>query len=276
MRVGIIISGGAIKNYETNELLNLINSHHQITYIFSENIKEKKKNKYFNILKSVFTNKLFYLIFLEQKIAQLLKNNYSYLVKLKELEKKVNIFDKFEILKSKNIHYFDSKKINNLRFGFDEDTLLKIKNYCDILILFGYNKIIHKNYLNITKYGILSFHTSDINKYRGRPAGFYEFINNDLFGGLTLQILDEEIDNGKIVELRSTDIQNSKSYDETLFKMMSLKEDLIVKGLDKIEKGHNLSKSKKFTNLSINNNSRRFSNVFKCLKKTIINRYFTK
>ena len=35
-------------------------------------------------------------------------------------------------------------------------------------------------------------------------------------------------------------------------------------------------KSKKFINLSINNNSRRFSNVFKCLKKTIINRYFTK
>ena len=54
MRVGIIISGDTIKNYETNELLNLINSHHQITYVFSENIRKKKKNKFINILKSIW------------------------------------------------------------------------------------------------------------------------------------------------------------------------------------------------------------------------------
>ena len=156
---------------------------------------------------------------------------------------------------------------------FNEDTLLKIEN-CEILILFGYNKIIHKNYLNITKYGILSFHTSDINKYRGRPPGFYEFINNESFGGLTLQLLSEEIDNGKIVELRSTAIQNCRSYDETLFKMMSLKGNLIIKGLDKIEKGHNLCKPEQSFKLSINKESRRTKNVFNCLKKTILSRYF--
>ena len=84
MKVSIIISGDTIKNYETNELLNLINSHHQIINVFSENIIKREKNKFINILKSIFANKLFYLIFLEQKIAHLTKNNSSYLLKLKQ------------------------------------------------------------------------------------------------------------------------------------------------------------------------------------------------
>ena len=51
MRIGVIISGDTIKNYETNELLNLINSNHQIMCIFSEKIREKKKIKLINSLK---------------------------------------------------------------------------------------------------------------------------------------------------------------------------------------------------------------------------------
>ena len=150
----------------------------------------------------------------------------------------------------------------------------KIRKNCDILILFGYNKIIHQNYLNIAKNGILSFHTADINKYRGRPAGFYEFINNEKKGGVTLQQLNNEIDGGKIVEQREIDISNCNSYDETLYKMMSLKNDLVLKGLDKIESNINLKYPNRGVNISINKDSHKIMNVFRCLKKNILRRYF--
>jgi len=41
MRVGIFIINKFIKNYEIEELSNLINSKHEITYIFSEKKKYK-------------------------------------------------------------------------------------------------------------------------------------------------------------------------------------------------------------------------------------------
>ena len=33
--------------------------------------------------------------------------------------------------------------------------------------------------LNLVKNGILSFHTADTNQYKGRPSGFYEYLNNE-------------------------------------------------------------------------------------------------
>ena len=142
--------------------------------------------------------------------------------------------------------------------------------------LLGFNKILHSEILKITKYGILSFHTSDINKYRGRPAAFNEFINNEKFGGVTLQLLDERLDFGKIVELRKVEIETSKSYDETLFRMMNLKSDMIIKGLNRIKKGENLSKPDTKCELSTFAKSRKFNKVLSCLKKTINKRYLNK
>ena len=88
MRVGIFIVNKFIKNYEIEELSNLINSKHEITYIFSEKKDINKPNKYFNFIKNIFLNNFFYLIYLERKFAQLINNKKSYLTKLKELEKK--------------------------------------------------------------------------------------------------------------------------------------------------------------------------------------------
>jgi len=164
--------------------------------------------------------------------------------------------------------------IENNQFGFNEEMLEIINNNCDTIILLGYNKIIHKNYLNITNYGILSFHTSDINKYRGRPPGFYEFINDEIYGGVTLQIINSKIDMGKIVEQRKVNIEQCRSYDETLYSMMTLKNDILVNGLDKIEKNETLLEPRVEAKLHLNYESRKLSKVYKCLKKTIMKRYF--
>ena len=273
MRVGIFIINKFIKNYEIEELSNLINSKHEITYIFSEKKNINQHNKYLNFIKNVFLNNFFYLIYLERKFAQLINNKKSYLTKLKELEKKIDIFEKFDFLRKKNIYSFVSIKISKSKYGFDEFMFKKIKDNCDILIFFGYNKIIDKNFLNITEHGILSFHTADINKYKGRPSAFYEFLNNEKKGGITLQKLTSDIDGGKIIEQRSVDISTCSSFDETLYRMMTLKKDLVISGLTKIENNVVFKDADKNVKLSLNKESRKFKNVFKCLKKNILNRY---
>ena len=147
-------------------------------------------------------------------------------------------------------------------------------NNCDVLLLFGYNRILHKDFLKLTKFGILSFHTADITKYRGRPAAFFEFVNDEKEGGLSLQILAEKIDGGIVLEKKNVLIEDCKSYDETLYKMMSLKNDLMISGIKKLEDNKTLKKLDITPKLSLNSQSRHIINVFKCLKKTIVKRYF--
>jgi len=232
MRIGLVITNDVIKKYEITELRNLIKSNFEITYIFSEKKELNKKFKIFKILNSIVKNRFFYLIYLEQKLSSYFKKDISYFEKLKDLEKNINIFDEFPKIKKIPKKNFECVKCNN-RFTFSKEMINIIKKNCDILILLGFNKILHKEVLDITDYGILSFHTSNTNKYRGRPAAFNEFINNEKFGGVTLQLLSKEIDSGLIVNQRDTEIENSKSFDETLYRMMCLKSDVLLEGLKK-------------------------------------------
>jgi methionyl-tRNA formyltransferase len=271
VRIGLIISDDSIKNYEIIELKNLLNKY-KISVIFNEIINQDSSNKFLKIFKSIVLNKFYYLIFVERKIANIITKKNCYDEKIKKLNKKINIIKKFKSLnKVKKINFKCSKTEN--KYTFDTQTKNMIKKNCDLLIMLGFNKILHQNSLGIVKYGILSFHTADTNKYRGRPSGFYEFINNEDYGGLTLQLLNKELDFGKIVEQRNTYIKNCKSYDETIYKMMKLKKDMISNGVRKIVNKEKFFYPKKTSKLAFIKQSRNFLNVFKCLKKTIYKRY---
>jgi hypothetical protein len=69
----------------------------------------------------------------------------------------------------------------------------------DIIIRFGFG-ILRGEILNIPKHGVWSFHHGDNRIARGRPACFWEIRNNEHIIGAVLQILNEELDNGKIID----------------------------------------------------------------------------
>ncbi len=273
MKIGLIVKNEVIQKYELDEVENLVNSNYEITKIFSERKKLKKRNKFLDFIKNIYKNGFFALIIIEQKIAGILNNKHSFLKRIRDLQTKINIFNKFPTLSKSKVYHFESKLIEKNFYGFSDEMIEIIRKECDVIILLGYNKIIHKDYLKIAKEGILSFHTANIKKYRGRPAGFHEFINNEDFGGVTLQILEDKIDNGKIVDQREISIKNCRSYEETLFMMMKLKKDIIITGLKKIEDKEVFLRPDTKIRLSRSADSKRLLNVYKCLKKTIKKRY---
>ena len=179
-------------------------------------------------------HKFFSIILLEQKLAQLLHLKHNYLDKIKNLQKKIPLQSILDINKYKTTYFRPIKKKKT--FIFEKQLQKKIKRNFDVIVFLGFNKIIHQDVLNITKLGILSFHTADTEKYRGRPSGFFEFLNNEKYGGVTLQRLSSELDKGDIVLKKKVNILKCRSYDETLYKMMSLKKDFLIKGLKKLKK----------------------------------------
>tara|TARA_R110002051_G_scaffold44460_1_gene90014 strand:+ start:1672 stop:3351 length:1680 start_codon:yes stop_codon:yes gene_type:complete len=68
----------------------------------------------------------------------------------------------------------------------------------DILIRLGF-KILKGNILNCSRHGIWSYHHGDNKVNRGGPPGAWEVLNNNPVTGVTLQILNENLDGGKIL-----------------------------------------------------------------------------
>jgi len=73
------------------------------------------------------------------------------------------------------------------------------KSNLDIIIRYGFG-ILSGDILDISSYGIWSFHHGDERLYRGSPAGFWEVYNRELTSGIILQRLTEDLDAGYIID----------------------------------------------------------------------------
>lgn len=126
--------------------------------------------------------------------------------------KLINIIEKFFLITinkkfKKYFDIYDLSKLNipSLKIKGDLDSefskkdisFIKEKNL-DFLIR-GCSNILKGEIHNSCKNGILSFHHGDNRKYRGIPSSFWEVYNNEDQTGFTLQILDDDLDNGFVV-----------------------------------------------------------------------------
>lgn len=115
---------------------------------------------------------------------------------------------------------------------FKDDDLDKIsEHHIDIFIRAGF-RILRGKILNTSKYGIWSYHHGDNYTNRGGPAGFWESMENWPETGSVLQILTEDLDNGKILyrsfsctnDLSVSDNRNNIYWKSVSFIMRKIKE----------------------------------------------------
>jgi hypothetical protein len=82
---------------------------------------------------------------------------------------------------------------------FSEDDIRSIRQHgVDVALRFGFG-ILKGPALQIAKYGVWSHHHGDNLRHRGGPPGFWEVMNGDPSTGAILQILTDELDNGKVI-----------------------------------------------------------------------------
>ena len=82
---------------------------------------------------------------------------------------------------------------------FPEDVIKQIRSYdLDVALCFGF-RILKGDALKIARHGIWSFHHGDNLVNRGGPAGFWEVMDGTPVTGSVLQVLTEDLDNGRII-----------------------------------------------------------------------------
>lgn len=80
-----------------------------------------------------------------------------------------------------------------------EQDVKKILEYdLDVALRFGF-RILKGEVLGIARHGVWSYHHGDGSVNRGGPAGFWEVMNGEPVTGAMLQVLTEELDNGKVI-----------------------------------------------------------------------------
>jgi methionyl-tRNA formyltransferase len=100
----------------------------------------------------------------------------------------------------------------------------------DLIVLAAYGKILPKDILDIPKKGALNVHPSLLPKYRGPSPVQATILQGEKTTGVSIILMDEEIDHGPIVANSKFQIPNSKIvYPELHDKLAEIGADLFIK-----------------------------------------------
>lgn len=102
------------------------------------------------------------------------------------------------------------------------------ENNFDLFIVASYGKIIKKEVLALPKFGALNIHPSLLPKYRGPSPIQTAILNDDEKTGVTIMLVDEEMDHGPILAQETTEIKN-KNYLELREELAKLGAKLLAK-----------------------------------------------
>lgn len=107
----------------------------------------------------------------------------------------------------------------------------------DLVIVASYGKIIPKEILEIPKYGCLNVHPSLLPKHRGPSPIQSAILNGDKETGVTIILMDEKIDHGKIISNSKFLISKKFTYPELSQKLAELGTKLLMETIPKWIRG---------------------------------------
>jgi len=123
-----------------------------------------------------------------------------------------------------NLNVLQPKKIG------DPEWNRKIKELApDLIILAAYGQIIPREILDIPKFGALNIHPSLLPTYRGASPIQAAILNGDKETGVTIILMDEEMDHGDIISNFKFLISNKITYKELEEKLAGASADLLIK-----------------------------------------------
>ncbi len=97
----------------------------------------------------------------------------------------------------KNISIFQPERLNHEAFEH-------LKNIeAEVFIVASYGKILPREILDIPKYGVINVHPSLLPKYRGPSPIPAQILHNEKEFGVSIMLLDEEMDHGPILAKRA-------------------------------------------------------------------------
>ncbi len=164
--------------------------------------------------------------------------------KLKKSRKAYFLFQKAQELKPDSLSSYPSREffreldidiLTTPNPGSPENVSV-IQSYLpEVLILLGGFDRVNKALLELTRYGVLSFHFGDLRKYRGEPPAFWELYNGKNEMLVTVQKLTERYRCGMPVLEKKIEITFDDDLKSLREKAFTASEKMMVAALNKIQ-----------------------------------------
>ncbi len=160
--------------------------------------------------------------------------------------KKKIIFLGYNSKKTILINFLRNKK-NIVRVFGNRILKKEIVKDADLIISFGYRKIIKYNHLKLCKRPILNLHISYLPYNRGSHPNFWSFFENTP-KGVTIHEIDKNIDMGFIIFRKKISFKDKKNltFTETHKILIKEIEKLFIKNYNRIVSGKYYRKKLKF------------------------------
>jgi methionyl-tRNA formyltransferase len=98
----------------------------------------------------------------------------------------------------------------------------------DLIIVCAYGQIIPKKILDIPKFGSINLHPSLLPKYRGPSPIQTAILNGDKKTGITIMLMDEQMDHGPIIGQKETKISSQETGQSLEEKLSRLAADFLL------------------------------------------------
>ncbi len=136
-----------------------------------------------------------------------------------------------ELTLKNNIKILQPEKIKEI-----EEDLKQLQP--DLLIVIAYGKILPERILNIFKHGAINVHGSLLPKYRGSSCMQAPILNGDRQAGITIMLMDAEMDTGNILDQFKIDIDEKETISTLHDRLSELSAKTLPNALIKYLKGN--------------------------------------
>lgn len=126
--------------------------------------------------------------------------------------------------------------VDGWKTALPDGTAAAVRGEADVGILFGFGVLVG-DVLDAFRHGILSYHHGDFRKYRGQPAGCWEFIHGEDEIGITLQRINEQLDAGEIALEKTVSIHDADTFAEIRSRLYANSVDMLATAVPKIASG---------------------------------------
>lgn len=111
----------------------------------------------------------------------------------------------------------------------------------DIFVVVAYGRLIPASVFNIPRYGTINLHPSLLPEYRGAAPVEWALINGETVTGVTVQMINEELDAGDIVLSREIAIGDNMTAEELYEIVMLLGAELVVDAVELLCSGGSIN-----------------------------------
>lgn len=158
--------------------------------------------------------------------VETIKNKFKYIHPLIDITES-------EYISANDLRTVTLKPAKGVGVRFPEEIVDMVSEQCDVGIHLRVG-ILKGEILNAPKRGVIGYHHGNLRKYRGTGYGFWEFMNDEDTAGITLQILTEDLDAGKVLHFKKVDISNATSFKETRQMLVEASIPMLAEGIQKL------------------------------------------